>query len=107
MARLVTHVHVHDKNGTSHVFGPNDEVPKWALAQITNPKAWADQPEPEDVGPAYPEGDPSEAWKVPALIAYAHDKDIDLGDAKRKDDILKIILEEHDDGADTDTDQQD
>lgn len=107
MARLATFVHVHGKDGTSQVFGPDDEVPKWALAQITNPKAWADQPEAEDLGPAYPEGEPSESWKVPALIAYAHDKDIDLGDAKRKDDILKIILEEHDDGAGTDTDQQD
>lgn len=30
----------------SVVFGPDDDVPEWAAARITNPKAWADYREP-------------------------------------------------------------
>lgn len=40
MATLNTVVHVTDEAGESHVFGPADEVPEWAQARITNPKAW-------------------------------------------------------------------
>lgn len=44
MATLATNVHVTDESGTAHVFGPADEVPEWAQALITNPKAWAEPP---------------------------------------------------------------
>ncbi|WP_405620222.1 hypothetical protein [Streptomyces sp. NBC_00076] len=44
MATLATNVHVTDADGVSHVFGPADEVPTWAQALITNPKAWAEAP---------------------------------------------------------------
>lgn len=44
MATLATNVHVTDDKGTAHVFGPADDVPEWAQARITNPKAWADPP---------------------------------------------------------------
>lgn len=44
MATLTTHVHVTDAEGTAHVFAPADEVPEWAQALITNPKAWAESP---------------------------------------------------------------
>lgn len=44
MATLNTNVHVTDDSGVSHVFGPADEVPTWAQALITNPKAWTDPP---------------------------------------------------------------
>jgi hypothetical protein len=46
MATLATPVHVTDAEGTTHVFGPADEVPEWAQALITNPKAWAVAPKP-------------------------------------------------------------
>jgi hypothetical protein len=46
MATLATNVHVTDERGTAHVFGPADDVPAWAQALITNPKAWAEAPEP-------------------------------------------------------------
>jgi len=42
MATLASHVHVTDSEGVPHVFGPADEVPTWAEALITNPKAWAE-----------------------------------------------------------------
>lgn len=44
MATLNGFVHVTDETGTAHVFGPADEVPTWAQALITNPKAWAVPP---------------------------------------------------------------
>jgi len=101
MARLATYVHVHDKDGVAHVFGPDDEVPTWAARAITNPAAWAEAPagEPE---PAYPAGEPSEAWKVPQLTAYARDKGIDLGEARKKDEILALILAPAETGGDDD-----
>lgn len=46
MTKLRTHVHVTDDSGAVHVFGPADEVPEWAQALITNPKAWQDPPTP-------------------------------------------------------------
>jgi hypothetical protein len=45
MATLATNVHVTDERGVAHVFGPADDVPAWAQALITNPKAWAEAPE--------------------------------------------------------------
>lgn len=54
MAHLITHVHVQDEDGGSHVFGPGDEVPSWAQVQITNPKAWDAVPSAPEVKPATP-----------------------------------------------------
>lgn len=51
--RLRSYVHVNDERGGRHAFGPDDEVPDWAAAKITNPKAWAQQPpELEAPGPS-------------------------------------------------------
>jgi hypothetical protein len=44
MATLANNVHVTDADGVAHVFGPADEVPEWAQALITNPKAWSEPP---------------------------------------------------------------
>lgn len=44
MATLKTHVHVTDSAGVAHVYSPADEVPDWAQALITNPKAWLEPP---------------------------------------------------------------
>lgn len=43
--RLASYVHVNDHHGRRHVFGPDDDVPDWAAAKITNPNAWATEPE--------------------------------------------------------------
>jgi hypothetical protein len=40
--KLASYVHVHDDGGKTHVFGPDDKVPDWAAAKITNTRAWAD-----------------------------------------------------------------
>ena len=40
--RLARHVHVRNESGVFHVFGPDDDVPSWAVDKISNPAAWAD-----------------------------------------------------------------
>jgi hypothetical protein len=84
--KLAGFVHVHEPDGTSKVFGPDDVVPERYAKQITNPDAWA-KPEEE----AEPDGSPSEAWTVPQLVAYAKDHEIDLGEATKKADVLVAI----------------
>jgi len=65
--RLRTHVHVRDEKNVAHVFGPDDEVPRWAAAKITNPKAWAQQPEiVEDDDPATVPASSGAAEQTPA-----------------------------------------
>lgn len=53
--RLRNWVHVEDETGQNHIFGPDDVVPDWAAAKITNPKAWAQpaegQAEPVKLAP--------------------------------------------------------
>ena len=91
MSKLNSYVHVHDKDGISHAFGPDDTVPEWAEKAITNPGVWAEAPESDEGGDELPEGDITEEWTVKQLKAYAKGQDIDLGDAKTKADILSKI----------------
>lgn len=43
--KLAAFVYLNDERGTVRAFGPDDEVPNWAAAKITNPKAWAQPPD--------------------------------------------------------------
>lgn len=38
-----------------------------------------------------PEGEPTQAWKIGQLKAYAAKNDVDLGEAKKKDEILSAL----------------
>lgn len=89
MSKLKTYVHVHDADGVSHAFGPDDTVPGWAEKAITNPDVWADAPasESEDA----PEGDPDDSWTLKELKAYADANDVDLDGAKSKADVLSKL----------------
>jgi hypothetical protein len=93
MAKLNTYVHVHDEDGVSHAFGPDDTVPEWAVDLITNPDVWAEDPEKSEDSDDLPDGDVNDTWTVKQLKAYAKAEDIDLGDAKTKADILSKIAE--------------
>ncbi|KAB1647476.1 hypothetical protein F8O06_02750 [Pseudoclavibacter sp. CFCC 14310] len=42
--------------------------------------------------PALPEGDPSDKWTVGQLTAYAAAHGVDLGDAKKKDELLAALV---------------
>ena len=47
--RLRTWVHVpRGDHGERVAFGPDDVIPDWAAAQITNPRAWDDYAPEED-----------------------------------------------------------
>jgi hypothetical protein len=91
MGKLNTYVHVHDEDGVSHAFGPDDTLPEWAEELITNPDVWAEKPEAESDSDELPEGDIDDTWTVKQLKAYAKGQEIDLGDAKTKADILSKI----------------
>ena len=43
------------------------------------------------LGGSFPDGDPSDDWKVDELRAWADAHDVDLDDAKKKADILAAI----------------
>lgn len=91
MSKLNTYVHVHDKDGISHAFGPDDTVPEWAEKAITNPDVWAEAPQSDEGDDDFPEGDITDKWTVKQLTAYAKSEDIDLGDAKTKAEILAVL----------------
>ncbi|TLF72918.1 hypothetical protein [Nocardia cyriacigeorgica] len=99
--KLAGYVHVHDSEGVSHVFGPEDDVPAELAKLITNPAAWQTDPgAAEEVGQVEQGDDePSESWTVADLRAYAELHDIDLGDATKKADILEAIIGSGDDRA--------
>ncbi|MCM6778036.1 hypothetical protein NDR87_30925 [Nocardia sp. CDC159] len=52
MRKLNTYVHVHDGEGNTRVFGPDDDVPADMAKLITNPAVWQsnkdDQADDED-----------------------------------------------------------
>jgi hypothetical protein len=77
MARLTNTVHVTDEQGVSHAFGPADEVPEWAQALVTNPKAWAEPPQPGTHVSRLTE--PVPAKKAPVKRASARRKAADGG----------------------------
>lgn len=92
MARhLAAHVHVYDDQGVAHVFGPDAEVPAWAAAKITNPSAWDSEELVIEDETSDPDDRPTEEWTVPDIRAWAELAEIDLGDATKKADILKVI----------------
>ena len=70
--RLRSHVHVRDERNVAHVFGPDDEIPDWAAARITNPNAWAEPP-----------GDGPGASQQPAV---GHDRPPKVGAGSSRED---------------------
>lgn len=67
MPRLNTVVYLTGPDGATVRLGPGDDVPDWAVAEITNPDCWdgepsaTDEPEPEE--PVVTEGDEPEPAK--------------------------------------------
>lgn len=95
MARLNVHVHVRKDDGTHEVFGPDDEVPAWAVAQITNPNVWDEAPTDreteasEEDSEVPPKGGPSatrERW-----ADYAKSKGLAVRDEWKRDDIIAAM----------------
>lgn len=94
MSRLASRVYV-DGHGW---FGPGDTVPAAAAKLITNPKAWAEAPEPEDTKPdaAVPAADgvPPRAGKgssKDAWHAYASLHDVEHDPDATRDEIVAAV----------------
>jgi hypothetical protein len=47
-----------------------------------------------------PAGTPDDSWKNADILKYAEERSIDLGDAKKKSDLLKVIGKAERDGTD-------
>lgn len=89
MARkLAANVYV---DGVLHVAGSSPD--KGVAEKITNPKAWGGSaPAASSESTAkFPEGDPSEDWKGDELKEYADVKEIDLGSARTKAEMVEAI----------------
>lgn len=88
-SKLAAFVHVHDENGETHVFGPEDSVPGWARKAITNPAAWAaGDDEDGDAAPSRPAKNAGkDKW-----AAYAQSIGVDLtGVDDNKDAVVTAV----------------
>lgn len=84
--RLAAFVYVNDERGTVRRFGPDDEVPDWAAAKITNPKAWAEQPEPQA-----PSGAPAKNASREVWAAFAAVRSVDVAADATRDQIIAAV----------------
>ncbi len=96
---------VNPDTGMTEILDPTAPLPAWANSEtIPNPAAWVDgvarEPESVTAGPAHPEGEPSEAWKLDELKAYAKAQGLapELQDATRKAAILDALKSDDDEG---------
>lgn len=110
--RLNTFVHVVELDadgkatGQAAVFGPDDDLPDWAVAAITNPDVWAEAPELQQDSELPPPGSgdpdvppPPPSPKAPprggagsgrdAWVAYADASGVEVTDDLRtREDII-------------------
>jgi hypothetical protein len=94
--RLASHVHVRDAQGIAHVFTPADEIPDWAAAKITNPKAWLLHPDEDVDAPQQPpEGDgstrPAESATKDIWQAYAAVLGVEIPEGATKAQIIEAV----------------
>lgn len=85
---------VNPDTGMTEILDPAAPLPAWANYEtIPNPAAWADGVAVAAAGQAHPEGEPSEAWKLDELKAYAKAQGLaaDLQEATRKAAILDAL----------------
>lgn len=69
--------------------GTLDGLARWR--KLADDEVVAAPEAPPAEAPTLPAGEPDESWKVPELIAYATEHNIDLGDATKKADILAAL----------------
>jgi hypothetical protein len=90
MARLNVHVHVQKDDGTHEIFGPDDEVPGWAITQIKNPNVWDEAPtgdeSDEQSGEIPPKAGPGASQQ--AWADYAASKGVEVHPDWKRDDIV-------------------
>lgn len=97
MAKLNTHVTVHDENYAPHTFGPADELPDWAARKITNPNVWdGNAPQFEDVDELNEddENEPSRSGRgsgLPVWQAYAKSLNIEFPADADRNAIIALV----------------
>lgn len=78
------------------VILPGDEIPAWALKDITNPYVLGDQAVEADAAPGDPGGPPPKAGKGSGedkWRAYAEEHEVDVTDLKSRDEIIARLEE--------------
>jgi hypothetical protein len=96
MAELAKNVYVQHPSGKGMKFGPGDELPDWARAQITNPKVWDDyegdaDPEPVEkraIPPKTGKGSSRQEW---AAYLRSVEPGAQVEDSDTKDDLIKYL----------------
>lgn len=92
MNRLNITVHVQQDDGTHAIFGPDDDVPAWAVAKISNPNVWDEHP--DEVSPAAPDGVPAKGGPgaTRQLWAdYAESQGVAVREDWKRDDIIAAM----------------
>lgn len=94
MNRLNITVHVQKDDGTHAIFGPDDNVPAWAVAKISNPNVWDESPTIEDEATPVVEGVPAKGGPgaTRQLWAdYAGSKGFAVQEDWKRDDIIAAL----------------
>lgn len=102
MAKLNTHVTVHDQNGAPITFGPDVELPEWAARKISNPYVWDGDAPVFDTEPADEEIDedaenePARSGRGSGLAlwqGYAKSLDIEVPEGADRTAIIALVDE--------------
>lgn len=86
----------HPTQYTPVVLRPGDDLPSWATGLVTNPDVVGDQAgvseadDPQNETETSPEL-PDSSWKNDDIRDFAEAREIDLGDASTKADMLQVI----------------
>lgn len=83
-------VHVMGDDGQYHIFGPDDDIPKWA-ADAVGDHVWADDESDQDGGGEPPRSGPGSGKT--AWAAFAADHDVEVSDDDSRDDIVAKLAD--------------
>lgn len=78
-----------DGNQVARIIRRGDVIPGGVESDLL--KSLVERGLIEEVAAAFPEGDPTESWKVEELKAYAEAKKIDVSSAKNKGELFELV----------------
>lgn len=95
--KLVYYVTVADETGNLHTFGPDSDVPAWAVKAITNPKVWADSDDEGDEEPQVGKYDGLKKAELEDLVAKRNegrsdDGLLEVGGTGTKADLIAALV---------------
>lgn len=97
MGKLVSHVHVFDDRGDTHVFGPDDDVPE-EFARKIGAHAFEDGEHPylDDASDRESGAEPPRSGKGSGRkewAAFAGEKGVEVEDGTSRDDIIALLAD--------------